>query len=470
MSDTAAANPVLDAVKALQADVNKQGEQIAALEKRVSEKPASASILAPAVRKGEDPMSSRGYSFLKMIGLVAGQVSSEDAKVEADIHNRLQKSLVEGTPYKKSATNSIMAPFSSAHMLCDEGALSKNLISEVRDLVLAGVSGYDYDEVVHLRKQLRSKALSWIDQSAGGALVGPPVMGELIEIFRNNEALMAAGARDIGMPASGRATWPRHTGTATAYWVGESTTITDSTQATGDLVLTAKKLGVLCKLPNELFRFATIAAEAFVREDIAKSMALELDNQLLEGTGSALKPKGLITYSGIVSHTAATTGVDGDTFEPEDVGDMISKVEERNAEFTAFIMRPRMYSKLRNRRADAVSAGDKKGPFLFDFDRSVTEDMNRGRGMGVLEGKKVVKSTQVSQARTKGAGTDLTYILGGNFADFMIALSGVIEFLVANAGDTMVEKDQTWVRGIQLVDGAPRHESSFVLCDTLVVA
>lgn len=477
MSNAAANAPsatqqVLDSLTTLKGDITKQGEQIASLEKRVSERQTINPIAGAEihVRKGENPLTSRGYSFLKLIGYCSGQLAGEQAKVELELHNKIHKALIDGTPYQKAAPNSIMVPFSSQHLVSPDSNKCEALANEVSACVKAGVGGYDPDELLALRKQVNTKALSWLDQSTGGALVAPPVMGELIEIFRNNEAFMSAGARDIGMPPSGRITWPRQTGTSTAYWVGESQSITDSTPTTGDLVLTAKKLGVLVKIPNELFRFATIAAEAFVREDMAKVMALTMDQQLLQGEGSSLKPKGLINYAGIQLHTAATTGAAGDTFEAADVADMIGKVEERNAQFRAFIMRPRMYNKIRNRRADAVSAGDKAGPFLFDIVRSATEDMNRGRGMGNLEGYPVVKSTQVSNTRDKGAGVDLTYILGGDFTDYIMALSGVIEFLVSSQGDTMIEKDQTWVRGIQLVDGAPRHEASFIWCDDLVVA
>lgn len=472
-----APNPVLDALVGIKADIQKQGEQIATLETRVSEKSGSSPTPAqvfgtPGVRKGENTMSSRGYSFLKLIGYCARQLEASQCTVELDFHNKIHKELIEGTPYQKAAPNSIMVPFSSNHLSFDVNKISA-LASEMRELVNAGMGSYDPDELMSLRKEVaarRGKALSWVDQSTGGALVAPPIMGELIDLFRNNEAFLNAGARDIGMPPSGRITWPRQTGASTAYWVGESTTITDSTPATGDLILTAKKLGVLVKIPNELFRFATISAEAFVREDMAKVMALELDKALLESVGSNLKPKGLINYAGIQTHVAATTGTDGDTFQPEDIADMIGKVEERNATFRSWIMRPRMYSKLRNRRADAVTAADGKGMFLFDLLRSVTDDMHRDRGMGELEGHSVVKSTNVSNTRTKGAGTALTYILGGDFTDYVMALSGVIEFLVANQGDTMIQQDQTWVRGIQLVDGAPRHEASFIYCDTLNVA
>jgi HK97 family phage major capsid protein len=427
---------------------------------------------APAGRSGESALTSRGYSFVKMIEAVITK-NWDKAKVEADLHNRLQESYKNQLGFEKAASNSILCPVS--HALIAEDVKDKTLALECRDLVQAGISGYDPEEVAHYRQKYwgREKALSWVDESLGGALVAPPMQGELIEILRNNEALMAAGCRVLGMPPQGRITYPRQTGVATGYWVGESTSITDSTQGTGDLVLQAKKLGVLCKIPNELFRFASVSIEQFVRDDIARVMALTLDKALLEGnTGGSTQPKGLITYSNINLLSAAVTGANGDTFQPEDVANFVQSVEEKNAEFKAFIMRPLMFAKITNRRADAAVAGDQKGGFMFNWMR----DFNaQNFGLGRMQpaniyGYPAIKSTQLSNTRTKGNATNLTYILGGDFNDFLLAMGGVIEFLIATQGDTAVASDQTWVRGIQYVDGGPRHEASFTLMDTLLQA
>ena len=94
-----------------------------------------------------------------------------------------------------------------------------------------------------------------------------------------------------------------------------------------------------------------------------------------------------------------------------------------------------------------------------------------GAGAPPLElyGTKVVRSSQVSNTRAKGAGTALTYILLGYFPDWIVARLGVMEFLASGLGDTALVNDQTYLRGIQHIDAGPRHAASFVLCDTLVI-
>jgi hypothetical protein len=131
---------------------------------------------------------------------------------------------------------------------------------------------------------------------------------------------------------------------------------------------------------------------------------------------------------------------------------------------TAWVMRKQMYAALMNRRADAVSAGDAAWPFVFQPMRSGAEPPPLE-----LYGTQVVRSAQVSAARSKGGSSNLTYILLGYFPDWIVARLGVMEFLASGLGDTAIVNDQTYLRGIQHVDAGPRHAASFVCCDQLVI-
>jgi HK97 family phage major capsid protein len=128
-------------------------------------------------------------------------------------------------------------------------------------------------------------------------------------------------------------------------------------------------------------------------------------------------------------------------------------------------MRKTMFAALMNRRAAAVSASDGEGPFLL---------RGPGQGSAVLPGQlygtPVVRSSQVSATRVKGGASNLTYILLGNFPDWVVARMGVMEFLASGLGDTALQNDQTVLRGIQHIDAGPRYAASFVLCDQLVIA
>src|SRR5262249_46609176 len=135
----------------------------------------------------------------------------------------------------------------------------QSLRAEVGAKLTAQQGRFDPDEAAWVARRvgLATKALGTVGDTAGGTLVQLPVLGELIELQRNLEVFANAGAQEIALPPNGRIQFPKLTGGSTAYWVGEATSITESTPATGNLDLQAKKLGVFVKINNELLRFAT---------------------------------------------------------------------------------------------------------------------------------------------------------------------------------------------------------------------
>ena len=474
MSDTA---QLLEVVNGLKASYDAMSTRLDEMSKSTDDARTSFLGGAPHARRGEDPFASRGFQYGRVIGVLSGKMDAVHAKVEMDLCKRLHDEYVQRGFYNKEDAKSVVVPLSSDFIHQTSPDMAK-MAAEVGEIVRAGVSGFDRDEASYfLQKRYgfaKTKALSWLDESGLGNLVGPAVHGEPIELLRNQEVFMKAGATVVPFPPSGRMTWPRFTGATTGYWVGTSTNgreITASSPTTGDVVLQVKKLGVLVNLPNELFRFPTVSVEAILRADMMKTAALTLDTALLEDVGSGLTPKGIIRYSNILSHTASTTGVNGDTFEPEDVLQMVAKVEEKNVNFNTFVGRPLMYAAIGNRRADAVTAGDKKGPWLFNITRekgAATDDVSN-YAVGSLEGYPFHKSNQISNTRAKGGSSALTYVLGGDFSRYVLALSGVMEFAVSNVGDTNFPQDKSSIRMITWADGAPTYEEAFILCDSLVV-
>jgi HK97 family phage major capsid protein len=115
----------------------------------------------------------------------------------------------------------------------------------MKSLTFAGVAGLDPQEVSWLRTKsytdFSKKTQSWLDETLGGALVAPPEMGELIQLLRNKDALVNAGARVVPMPPQGRLKLPRQTAATVGYWVGEKVQIPESQFKTGALNLSSKR-------------------------------------------------------------------------------------------------------------------------------------------------------------------------------------------------------------------------------------
>lgn len=439
--------------------------------------PSSQAVFGmPNVRHGEDPMSSRGFSFLKSIGLITGACSPENAKIELDIHERMNNVFCKelgasGYNYGgggRTGSNRFLAPLATGFM--QEDFVPRAFRQEMKALVNAGTDGFDPQEALHIRRKrlenqgYGTKALSWLNELTGGALVAPPEQGELIELLRNKEALVNAGARVVPLPPQGRMKYPRQTAASLTYWVGENAPITESNIGTGEVTLQAKKLAVLIKAPNELIRFASPAAEALMRDDMTKSLALGLDLAGLEGQGGDTRPRGVLNFQNINRINSSTQTANGDLLVGRDIYRMVAAVEESNAEFEAYIMRPKTMYKYYQLRSDAVAQGDQQGPFLFNLIREAQDDT-----AATLAGYPIVKSTQVSQSRAKGSASNLTYVVGGMWSDLLIGMFGAIEFAATTQGDTSFANDQTWVRGILSADIQARHEAAFCILDTLDV-
>jgi HK97 family phage major capsid protein len=434
-----------------------------AVEKAVKESP-KVERRVPWVTSGPVGRDSDGYSVLKAAAFALGYVGPDQAKEELHVHHQLRDLYQTYGFVPHCGAQSFLVPIATNHLPAFDSKGAR-LRDEIRQKMTAHADRFDLDEANWIGRKLgiRTKTLGTLSDLAGGSLVPLSMLGELIDLQRNMEAFANAGAQEVALPPNGRLQFPKLTGGSTAYWVGEGSSITDSDPSTGSLDLQAKKLGVFVKVNNELMRFASPSAEGLVRYDMARVAALKADLAMLEGTGGT-QIKGLLTYSGITSHTASTVGTNGNTFEAQDVALMESKLPDAVATPTAWLMRKTMYAALMNRRADAVNPADGSGPFLFHPTRNASDAPPTE-----LYGTKVVRSSQISNTRVKNAGTNLTYILLGYFPDWIVARLGVMEFLASGLGDTALQNDQTYLRGIQHIDAGPRNAASFVLCDQVIV-
>ncbi len=166
-------------------------------------------------------------------------------------------------------------------------------------------------ELIKAQREASTKALTAQTASSGGILIPPTMEPEIIELLRASSVMRQAGCRQIGIP-NGTLNMGRQTGAATAAYTGESTNITQTSQAFDAIQLVARKLTALTVISNELLRCADAGADQIVRDDLGQVMALRGDLAFLRGDGTSGVPKGVRyrTQSGnVVGRTqAAGTG------------------------------------------------------------------------------------------------------------------------------------------------------------------
>ena len=144
--------------------------------------------------------------------------------------------------------------------------------------------------------------------SAGGNLVSTDLLsGSFIELLRNRMAMMQAGVTML-TGLQGNISVPRQTSAATAYWVGEGSSPTESQQAIDQVNMTPKTVGAFVDYSRRLLLQSSIDVEGMIRADLARVIALELDRAAIYGAGSSSQPLGLVNTTGIGSQTITTYG------------------------------------------------------------------------------------------------------------------------------------------------------------------
>lgn len=165
-------------------------------------------------------------------------------------------------------------------------------------------------EVLQRTVTTQKRDLATTPGSAGGHLVSTENVG-FVELLRNRSVLFNMGARRLS-GLTGNVTVPRHTGAATAYWLGtEATAITESNLTFGQIALTPKNVGAYTEISRQLALQSSPDAEGLVMADLAAVVALAADAAGLTGTGAGGQPTGIINTAGIGGVTGTSIAYAG---------------------------------------------------------------------------------------------------------------------------------------------------------------
>lgn len=180
--------------------------------------------------------------------------------------------------------------------------------------------------------------------------------GNFITALRNAMALPKLGVTtltglvgDIAIPKGG---------TATGYWIAETATPTESTPTLSQVTGSPKGVGATVDISRKLLLQSSIDVEAYVRNEIAETLAKAIDAAAFNGAGTS-EPTGLLTgpISTDVSMTAGSV-----TYA--DICSMISTVTGKNVMFDniRFAVTNEVFWKL------AATATSANGPvFIADY-------------------------------------------------------------------------------------------------------
>jgi HK97 family phage major capsid protein len=324
------------------------------------------------------------------------------------------------------------------------------------------------------------KALAAGIGPSGGFIVPPEYVNEIIELLRPRAVVRAANPRSMPMPR-GTMTLPAQTAAATATYGSETAQISASQQQLGQIVATYKKLTALVPVTNDLMRYASPAADAFVRDDLVKVMALREDLAFLIGDGTQDTPKGFLGFANnYVANQAGTVGnwsstgdstyaVGGNfitsnesytlTTVANELAGLVNKLDTANVPDIKrrWFFHPRIFNYLNNLL-------NSLGVYVY------RDELSRG----TLLGYPFSKSTQipVNLYDTNAAQTTCTFIFLVEMDDAIVLDSMSLELAVSREGtyydttgtlQSAFQKDQTLIRAIAEHDFQMRHLPSIAV-------
>ena len=135
--------------------------------------------------------------------------------------------------------------------------------------------------------------------SAGGDVIKTDLLtGSFIDLLRNESACARAGATILS-GLEGNVKIPKQSGAASASWISEGAAAAESDQTLTQVSLVPRTVGAYTDVTRKLLLQSSIDIENFVRNDLARVIALKIDLAGLYGSGVANEPLGLKNTVGI---------------------------------------------------------------------------------------------------------------------------------------------------------------------------
>lgn len=285
----------------------------------------------------------------------------------------------------------------------------------------------------------------------GGNLVATDLLaGSFIDVLRAKMVTAQLGATYL-TGLQGNVAIPKKTGPSTAAWVAENAAPSESTNVPsfGQVTLSPKTLAGFVDFSRRLMLQSSLDIETLIRNDLASTIAVAMDNAAISGSGTN-RPTGVLNTSGIGSVTLGTNGL-APTWQM--VVDLVREVEIDNVDATSagFLTNAQVKSRLARtgRQASGVEGNFILQPPFSD-----------------LYGYPLTVSQQVPSNLTKGSGTNLSAMIFGVWSDLLIGQWSGIDLMV----DPYTGSSAATVRvtAFHDCDFAVRYPESFAECNEII--
>jgi HK97 family phage major capsid protein len=193
----------------------------------------------------------------------------------------------------------------------------------------------------------------------------------------------------------------RQDGAASATWEGENDDNANTDPTVESVPMRPKRLGAQTIIGKQLmFQTRSVSVENWVRNNLNTAQGVGLETALLNGSGTAPIPEGLLNIAGIGDVAIGTNG-GAPTWAA--ILELESTIADNNAEYgtLAYLTTAIMRGKLKNTKKDAGS-----GEFVWAGNE--------------VNGYRAFISTLLPKTLTKGTSSDCHPIIFGNFAEMYV--------------------------------------------------
>lgn len=272
-----------------------------------------------------------------------------------------------------------------------------------------------------------------------------------IDKLRNRTLVDKVGTRFMA-GLVGKFYIPRQSGTASSQWVGEEGAASQSNQTLDQVALAPNTLSCWTDVSRQFVEQTSLDAESFVRDDLAKVMAIEIDRAAFTGNGLSNQPTGILHNSGITH--AFPAGGGGAALTWNDMVGMETTLATANADIGALAYVTN--NKVRGALKTALRSSVAGAKYIWDDDNTIN-------GYPAFSGNNI--PSNLGAADSEGAGA-LSTIMFGDWEDLIIAMWGGLDIIV----DPYTNSKSGGVRVVALqdIDIKVRHNESFLTIDEVL--
>lgn len=392
-------------------------------EKRAAKVQAMKDLVDAASKESRDLSADEAKQFDDLKGEErALSTQIERAEYLAETERRSA-----GTPVSDNAA----ADFDK---LASQVSIVKTIRAQMEGRALDGVER-EYAQEAERRSGRKAEGvfvpMQALEQRANDTTSAPEIVGEqhrpqdYIGALRNKLLARRLGVRVL-TGLRGDVSIPKHGSSMSLGWVTEDGAVNESTMSFDSVTMSPKHTGGKTEMSRQLIQQSSPGIEQLVRDDLTFLIAQQLDSAILNGSGAAGEPEGILTNSGIQTADMPTTWAE--------LLELSEKLQLENLEGTRFLSAPGVRTTL----ASTEKVTGSGSGFLAEGN--------------TLDGKPYDVTNQMPADN----------LLYGDFSQVLLGIWSEIDILVNPYAEPAYSRGGIQVRAMATCDVALRHPQAFV--------